>query len=139
PRATAEAAHDPEADRHPSERPQGHQQADVHGRGEGAPRETRNDGSELAPGDLDREEVYQPRPAVPRPYPGGEHRPDEGGGQIRIPPGLQVLYLRHVVDPAGDHALDRRPGTHHPHSASHDRAYRQDEPDPPSNPSADRA
>src|SRR5207249_663565 len=52
PRATAEAAHDPEADRHSPERPQGHQQADVDGRGEGPPREARNDGSKPAPGDF---------------------------------------------------------------------------------------
>ena len=30
-------------------------------------------------------EVHQPRPAVPRPHPGRQHRPDEGGGQVRIP------------------------------------------------------
>ncbi len=33
----------------------------------------------LASRDLDRQEVHQPRPAVPRPDPGRQHRPDEGG------------------------------------------------------------
>ncbi len=67
------------------------------------------------PGDLDCQEVHQPRPAVPGPDPGRQHRPDEGGGQVRIPPRLQVLDLRHLVDPPGDHPLDRRPGAHHPY------------------------
>jgi RNA polymerase primary sigma factor len=58
----------------------------------------------------------------------GQHRPDEGGGQVRIPPRLQVLDLRHLVDPAGHHALDRRPGAHHPHPGAHDRDHQQDEP-----------
>ena len=44
-----------------------------------------------APGGLHRQEVHQPRPAVPRPDPGGEHRPDEGGGQVRVQARLQVL------------------------------------------------
>ena len=115
-------------DRHLDQGPEGHQQADVHGRGEGAPRQARDDRGQPAPGDLDREEVHQPRPAVPRPDPGRQHRPDEGGGQVRIPPRLQVLDLRHLVDPPGDHALDRRPGAHHPHPGAHDRDHQQDEP-----------
>ena len=44
-----------------------------------------------APGGLHRQEVHQPRPAVPRPHPGGQHRPDEGGGQVRVQARLQVL------------------------------------------------
>ena len=109
-------------------RPEGDQQADVDRRGEGAPRQARDDRGQPAPGDLDRQEVHQPRPAVPRPDPGRQHRPDEGGGQVRIPPRLQVLDLRHLVDPPGDHALDRRPGAHHPHPGAHDRDHQQDEP-----------
>jgi RNA polymerase sigma factor (sigma-70 family) len=87
---------------------------------------------------LDRQEVHQPRPAVPRPHPGRQHRPDEGGGQVRIPPRLQVLDLRHVVDPPGHHALDRRPGAHHPHPGAHDRDDQQDEPHQPPDPAGDR-
>ena len=30
--------------------------------------------------------------------------------KVRIPPRLQVLDLRHLVDPPGHHPLDRRPG-----------------------------
>jgi RNA polymerase primary sigma factor len=90
-----------------------------------------NDRGQPAPGDLDREEIHQPRPAVPGPDPGGQHRPDEGGGQIRIPPRLQVLDLRHVVDPPGHHPLDRGPGPHHPHPGAHDRNHQQDEPHQP--------
>mgnify|MGYP003694596073 CR=1 FL=1 len=84
----------------PLEGPEGDQQADVHGRGEGAQGQARDDRGQPAPRDLDRQEVHQPRPAVPRPDPGRQHRPDEGGRQVRIPPRLQVLDLRHVVDPA---------------------------------------
>jgi RNA polymerase primary sigma factor len=51
---------------------------------------------------------------------------DEGGRQIRISPRLQVLDLCDLVDPAGDHPLDRRPGAHHPHSRAHDRDHQQD-------------
>ena len=59
---------------------------------------------------------------------GRQHRPDEGGRQVRIPPRLQVFDLRHLVDPSGDHALDRRPGAHHPHPGAHDRDHQQAQP-----------
>ena len=36
--------------------------------------------SEPTPGRVDRQEIHEPRSAVPRSHPGGEHRPDEGGG-----------------------------------------------------------
>ncbi len=38
-----------------------------------------NGGGEPAPRHLDRQEIHQSRPAVPRPHPGRQHRPDEGG------------------------------------------------------------
>ena len=81
--------------------------------------------SQPPPRRLDREEVHEPRPAVPRPDPGRQHRPDEGGGQVRVPPRLQVLDLRDVVDPPGDHPRDRRPGAHDPHPGPHDRDDQQ--------------
>jgi RNA polymerase primary sigma factor len=66
--------------------------------------------------------------AVPRLDPRRQHRFDEGGGQVRIPPRLQVLDLCHLVDPSGHHPLHRRPGTHDPHPGAHDRDHQQDEP-----------
>ena len=75
------------------------------GRARGAPGEEGDGGGEPAPGHLDRQKIHQPRPAVPRPHPGRQHRPDEGGRQVRVPPRLQILDLRHLVDPPGDHPL----------------------------------
>ena len=74
-----------------------------------------------AAGRLDRQEVPQPRPVVPRPDPGRQHRPDAGGRQVRVPPRLQVQHLRDVVDPPGDHPGHRRPGPDDPHPGPHDR------------------
>src|SRR5487761_2441567 len=135
----AEAARPAGEDRHSAQGPQGHQQADVHGRGQSAPRQARNDRSQPAPGDIDRQKIHQPRAAVPRPDPGGQYRPDEGGGQVRIPPRLQVLDLRHLVDPPGNHPFDRRPGAHHSHPGAHDRDHQQDEPHLAPDPAGDRA
>ncbi len=75
-----------------------------------------------------RQEVHQPRPAVPRPDPGGQHRPDEGRRQVRVQARLQVLDLRHLVDPPGHHPRHRRPGAHHPHPGAHDRDDQQADP-----------
>ena len=50
---------------------------------------------------------HEPRSAVPRPDSGGQHRPDEGRRQVRVPARLQVLDVCDVVDPPGDHACDR--------------------------------
>ena len=54
------------------------------GRARGAPSEEGDGGGEPAPRHLDREEIHQPRPAVSRPDPGRQHRPDEGGRQVRV-------------------------------------------------------
>ena len=80
----------------------------------------------------------QPRAAVPRPDPGRQHRPDEGGRQVRVPPRLQVQHLRDVVDPPGDHPLDRRPGADDPHPGPHDRDDQQAGPHQPPDPPRDR-
>ena len=109
----------PELRGHPRRRAQG-------GAGEG-----RAGGGQPAPGGLDRQEVHQPRAAVPGPDPGGQHRPDEGGGQVRVQARLQVLHLRHLVDPPGHHPRDRRSGPHHPHPGAHDRDDQQADPDQP--------
>ena len=95
------------------------------GRARGEPGQEGDGRGQPAPRHLDRQEIHQPRAAVPRPHPGRQHRAHEGGRQVRVPPRLQVLDLRHLVDPAGDHALDRRPGAHHPHPRAHDRDHQQ--------------
>ncbi len=131
PRADHHRAGTPDLDREGAvprgRRHQGNQPRDVDRRGEGPPREEGDGRGEPSSRDLDREEVHEPRPAVPRSHPGRQHRPDEGGRQVRIPPRLQVLDLRDVVDPPGDHALDRRPGAHDPHPGAHDRDDQQAE------------
>ncbi len=60
---------------------------------------------------------------LPGPDPGRQHRPDAGGGQVRARPRLQVLDVRHVVDPAGHHPGDRRPEPHDPRAGAHDRHH----------------
>ena len=65
----------------------------------------------------------KPWALVPGPDPGRQHGPDEGRGEVRVSPRLQVLDLRHLVDPPGDHAFDRRSGAHDPHSGAHDRDH----------------
>ena len=62
---------------------------------------------------------------VPRPHPGGEPRAHPGGREVRLPQGLQVLHLRHLVDPPGHDAGDRRQGPHHPHPGAHGREAQQ--------------
>ena len=95
------------------------------GRGGGRPGQARADRREPAPRRLDRQEVHEPRSSVPRPHPGGQHRPHEGGREVRAPARLQVLDVRDVVDPPGDHARDRRPGADDPHPRPHDRDDQQ--------------
>ena len=45
-----------------------------------------------------------------RPHPGGQPRADAGGREVRPPQGLQVLHLRHVVDPPVHRPGHRRQG-----------------------------
>ena len=56
-----------------------------------------------------------------RPHPRGQPRADPCGREVRLHEGLQVLDVRHVVDPPGDHPRHRRPGPHHPHPGAHGR------------------
>ncbi len=102
-----------------------HRQPGAEGRERGAAGQEGDGRGQPAPGHLDRQEIHQPRPAVPGSDPGRQHRPDEGGRQIRVSPRLQVLDLRDLVDPPGDHPLDRRPGADHPHPGPHDRDDQQ--------------
>ena len=76
-------------------------------------------------GRVDRQEIHEPRASVPRPHPGRQHRPDEGGRQVRVPAWIQILDVRDVVDSSGDHACDRRPGPHDPYPGPHDRDDQQ--------------
>ena len=115
-----------------------HRQGRAEGRARSPPGQEGNGGGQPPPRDLDCQEVHQPRPAVPRPDPGRQHRPDEGGRQVRVPPRLQVLDLRHLVDPAGHHALDCRPGPDHPHPRAHDRDHQQDRAHQPPDAARDR-
>ena len=49
------------------------------GRARSAPSQERDGGGEPAPRYFNREEIPQPRPAVPRSDSGRQHRPDKGG------------------------------------------------------------
>ena len=69
--------------------------------------------------------IYQPRPAIPRPDPGRQHRADEGGRQVRVSARLQVLDLRDLVDQAGGQPLARRSVAYHPRPRTHDRHDRK--------------
>ena len=84
--------------------------------------------SNLRPGRVDRQEVHEPGSPVPGSDPGGQHRPDEGGGEVRVPPRLQVLDLRDLVDPPGRRAGDCRSVADDPHSGPHDREHQQADP-----------
>ena len=101
------------------------------GRAHRRPRQGRARRGEPAPRRQHREEVHEPRPAVPRLDPGGEHRPDEGRRQVRVQARLQVQHVRDLVDPAGHHPRHRRSGAHHPHPGAHDRDDQQAHPDEP--------
>ncbi len=81
-----------------------------------------------APRRVDRQALRRPGHAAPRPDPGGQPRPHAGGREVRLHQGLQVLDVRHVVDPPGDHPRDRRPGPHHPHPGAHGRVDQQGAP-----------
>ena len=75
-----------------------------------------------------RQAVLGPGDAAARPDPGGQPRADAGRRQVRPLQGVQVLDVRHVVDPPGHHPLDRRPGPHDPHPGAHGRAHEPGDP-----------
>ena len=120
-----------------AEASEGNQPSDGRGRVEDAQGEERDDRGESASRDLDREEVREPRHAVPRPDPGRQHRPDEGGGQVRIPSRLEVFDVCNVVGSSGRDAFARRSGSHDPRAGAHDRNDQQAEPHFARNPAAD--
>ena len=83
--------------------------------------------------------LHRPRHALPRPDPGGQPRPDPRRREVRLHQGLQVLDVRHLVDPAGDHPRDGRPGPHHPHPGAHGRGHQQARPRPAADAAGPRA
>ena len=96
-----------------------------------------------AAGRLDRQGLRRARPDAAGPDPGGLARPDPGGREVRLPPRLQVLDLRHLVDPPGRHPRARRQGAHDPDPGPHGRAAEQADPrrtpaDPAARPRAER-
>src|SRR3989454_6769050 len=99
--ARPHAGHD---DRLPSALPQGHRQgpaADAAAgarigeadRARGMRRQAEDGRVQPAARRLLREELSQPRAALPRPHPGGHDRADAGGGEVRLPQGVQILDL----------------------------------------------
>ena len=80
-------------------------------------------------------EVRKTRHAVPRPYSGRQPRTYQGGRQVRLHKGLQVLHLRYMVDKTVHHPCYRRPGAYYPYSGAHGRNYHEGqenaEPAPP--------
>jgi RNA polymerase primary sigma factor len=54
------------------------------------------------------QEIHEQGTSAPGPHPGGQHRADEGRGEVRVPEGVQVLDIRHMVDTPGHLAGDSR-------------------------------
>ncbi|CAA9484284.1 MAG: RNA polymerase sigma factor RpoD, partial [uncultured Solirubrobacteraceae bacterium] len=88
-------------------------------------RQAGDGGGQPAPGGLDRQGLHGPRAVAARPHPGGLAGPDPRGREVRLPPRLQVLHLRDVVDPPGGHPRSGRQGPHHPDPRPHGRAAQQ--------------
>ena len=78
------------------------------------PRQGPHAGGQPPAGGLGRQEVHRPRPVAARRRAGGQPRPDPRGREVRLHQGLQVLHVRHVVDPAGHPARLRRLGPDDP-------------------------
>ncbi len=95
------------------------------GRRDRAGGEARADGGQPPPRRLDCQTLSESWFVIPRPDPGRQHRPDEGGGPLPVPPRLQVLDLRHLVDPPGDHKGDRRQRANDSSAGARDRVVEQ--------------
>ena len=77
---------------------------------------------------LDREALPGPRALAARSDPGGDHRADPSGREVRPPQGVQVLDLRDVVDPPGRAARRREQVADDPDPGAHRRARAEDRP-----------
>ena len=75
---------------------------------------------------LAREEVPGARAVAARPDPGGHPRADPRRREVRLAQGLQVLDLRDLLDPPGDPARARQPGSDDPPAGAHRPARAQD-------------
>ena len=85
-------------------------------------REAADDRVEPAPRRLDREALPRARRAVPRSDPGRHARPEPRRREVRLAAGLQVLDLRHLVDPPVGTTRGRQPRAHDPHPGARRRA-----------------
>ena len=63
--------------------------------------EAAHGGGQPAAGRVDREVLSGAGAELPGPDSGGVAGTDPGGGEVRLPAGIQVLDLRHLVDQAG--------------------------------------
>ena len=63
----------------------------------------------------ERTPLREPGAVPPRPDPGGNARTDPRGGEVRLATRLQVLDLRHLLDPPGDATGARQPLANDPH------------------------
>src|SRR6266511_951743 len=91
-------------------------------------REATDGGGEPPSGGVDREEVPRPGLAASGPDPGGDDRVGTGGGEVRPPPGIQVLDLRDLVDPASGGTGVNEQGEDDPHAGARGREAEQDHP-----------
>ena len=80
------------------------------------------------PGRVDRKALPGPWPLAARPDPGRDHRAHPGGREVRLAQGVQVLDVRHLVDPPGRAARGREQVTHDPDPGPHRRARAADRP-----------
>ena len=90
--------------------------------------EAADDRVQPAPGRLDREELPQPGPPLPRPHPGRDVRPHPRRREVRVAAGPQVLDVRDLVDPPGRRPRDRRQGADDPRARPRRRAHAEDAP-----------
>jgi hypothetical protein len=65
---------------------------------------------------------------LPRFDSGGQPGSDEGRGQVRSQPRLQIQHLRYLVDPPGRHPGPGRSGTHHPPARPYGRVDQEAQP-----------
>ena len=74
---------------------------------------------QLAAGCQCGQEVYREGNVSPRSDSRGQHRTDQGSGEVRLSQGLQVQHLCYLVDQAGDYQSYSRPGADYPYPSSY--------------------